>query len=206
MLSKIVRERFVKSEASSQSGSDIQDISSDIDAYIKYVKKNRINMTLRLVALLLSVAMAIQWWNYSPCKQNRDLKTCRAHNAVIVSQMIRIIGRIILVAALILQVCHLFNRSVMPFLGTGAILAATFGYLFLHQIYEMVAGLVLLLSNDIEIGDRAVLHVSWVDPSPVVTIDNFHLSYIEASYIDKDTQEIRRIFAYYSKIHQIVKA
>ena len=56
------------------------------------------------------------------------------------------------------------------------------------------------------LGDRAVLHVSWVDPSPVVTIDNFHLCYIEASYTDKDTQETRRIFAYYSKIHQIVKA
>ena len=135
MLGKIVQERFAKSKASSQSKTDTQDmIPSDIDAYIKYVHKNRINVLLRLVALLLSVAMTIQWWNYNPCKQNSDQKTCRAHNAVIVSQMIRIMGRIILISALILQVCHLFNRSVMPFLGTGAVLAATFGYLFLPNI------------------------------------------------------------------------
>ena len=149
--------------------------------------------------------MSIQWWNYTPCKNTNKLSNCRAHNAVIVSQMVRLIGRFITICIITIQCFYLINKPIMPVLGTGAIVGATFGYIFLNQIYEVVAGMMLLFSNDIRIGDNVVLHIAFTDPSPPMKIENFHLLYIETSYQDKETQETQRLYAYYSKILQIVK-
>ena len=65
--------------------------------------------------------------------------------------------------------------------------------------------MLLMLSGNVEIGDRVVLDVAFVGkPSPSVLIQNFRPLYLEVEYENKEGNMVQ-LFIYYSRILQIQK-